>query len=425
MSGRDDLDWLYGRESTPDPKPDHTQVMSQAEQAELDRRARAAGHRPASGPASGQGTAQRPPQQRDVRPVPAPPPEGRSGRGGSGGGGSGAGPGGGPPGTTGRRRPRRRRTGRKVVAVLALLLAACLVYLVAVPLVAWNTVDKVANQPKGDRPADTPGQTYLLVGSDSREGLSAEEKKKLGTGSAEGQRTDTMMLLYVPPGGRPAMISIPRDSYVEVPGNGKNKINAAYAIGGPKLLTATVEQATGLRVDHYVEIGFGGFVDVIDAMDGIEMCVPKDIKDKNSHLNLKKGCQTFDGVTALGYVRMRYADPEGDLGRVKRQRQMVSAVAKKAATPMTVINPVRYWNLNKAVAGAVRLGESTSTADMPRLALAASRLSGDDALALTIPVGGNISSPAGAALSWDKERCEELFAAIKRGDTSGLDKFKK
>lgn len=314
---------------------------------------------------------------------------------------------------------------RNTLSVLVLLIAACLVYLVAVPLFAWNSVEKVDDQPDGDRPPNTPGQTYLLVGSDSRDGLSPEERKRLGTGSAEGQRTDTMMLLYVPPGGRPAMISIPRDSYVAVPGNGKNKINAAYAIGGPKLLTATVEHNTGLRVDHYVEIGFGGFVDVIDALDGIDMCVPKDIKDKNSHLDLKKGCQTFDGVTALGYVRMRYADPEGDLGRVKRQRQMVSAVAKKAATPMTVINPVRYWNLNKAIAGAVRLGETTSTGDMPRLGLAASKLSGDDALALTIPIGDNISTPAGAALSWDEEGCAEMFDAIKRGDTSGLDKFTK
>ena len=118
----------------------------------------------------------------------------------------------------------------------------------------------------------------------------------------------------------------------------------------------TVEQNTGLRVDAYVEIGFGGFVNIIDALGGIEMCLPKAIKDQDSHLDLPKGCQNLDGTNALGYVRMRKADPRGDLGRVERQREMLAAVAKKAASPATVINPVRYWNLCNAATQAVTLG---------------------------------------------------------------------
>ena len=105
------------------------------------------------------------------------------------------------------------------------------------------------------------------------------------------------MILSIPPGGEPALISVPRDSYVPIPGNGTNKINAAYAFGGPELLVQTVEQNTGLRIDAYTEIGFGGFVNVIDALGGIEMCVPKAIKDKDSHLDLPKGCQDLDGAT--------------------------------------------------------------------------------------------------------------------------------
>ena len=97
------------------------------------------------------------------------------------------------------------------------------------------------------------------------------------------------MILSIPPGGKPALISIPRDSYVPIPGNGKNKINAAYAFGGPELLVETVEQNTGLRIDAYTEIGFGGFVNVIDALGGIEMCLPKAIKDKDSHLEPEEG----------------------------------------------------------------------------------------------------------------------------------------
>lgn len=309
--------------------------------------------------------------------------------------------------------------------MLLVLVAAVVAYLVVVPFVAWSNVTGVDDQPPGDRPADTPGATYLLVGSDSREGLTDEERKRLGTGDSEGQRTDTMMLLYVPPDGSPALVSIPRDSYVDIPGHGKNKINAAYSFGGPELLTQTVEQATDLRVDHYVEIGFGGFVNIIDAIGGIEMCIPDDINDENSHLDLKKGCQTLDGPTALGYVRMRYADPEGDLGRVKRQREMVSAIAKKLARVETVLNPVRYWELNHAVAGALGLGEQTGMADMPRLALAMRDLGKPGALTLTVPISGNISTPAGASLAWDEEGASDLFGTIASGTTDGLEKYAK
>ena len=128
------------------------------------------------------------------------------------------------------------------------------------------------------------------------------------------------MIVYIPPAGKPALISIPRDSYLAIPNHGKNKVNAAYALGGPKLLEQTVEQNTGLRIDGYLEIGFGGFVNVVDAVGGVEMCLPTAIKDRDSHIDLPKGCQTLNGVKALGYVRMRKADPRGDLGRVERQR---------------------------------------------------------------------------------------------------------
>ena len=138
--------------------------------------------------------------------------------------------------------------------------------------------------PSGQRPADQPGKTFLLVGSDSRAGLSKAEQKRLGTGSTAGQRTDTIMLRLRPAGWKPALISVPRDSYVDIPKNGQNKINAAFAFGGAQLLVQTVEQNTGLRVDGYMEIGFGGFVNIIDALGGIRMCLPKAIKDGDSHI---------------------------------------------------------------------------------------------------------------------------------------------
>ena len=167
--------------------------------------------------------------------------------------------------------PRPRRPARPGAGAasgsgwLKYVLVLWLVFLVAVPLLAWSKIDKVDATPSGDRPSSQPGTTYLLVGSDSREGLTRKQQLAYGVGKAEGRRTDTIMLLHT--GSGPNMLmSIPRDSIVPVPGHGTTKINAAFAYGGPKLLVKTIEQNTGIRVDDYVEIGFAGFIGVVDAV---------------------------------------------------------------------------------------------------------------------------------------------------------------
>ncbi len=305
-----------------------------------------------------------------------------------------------------------------VLVVLALL------WFIGVPAYAWSKVQRLDADPGGERPGNQPGQTYLLVGSDSREGLTAEERKRLGTGSTAGRRTDTIMIVYVPVGGRPALISVPRDSYVPVPGKGRNKINAAYAFGGPELLVQTVESNTGLRVDSYVEIGFGGFVNIIDALGGIEMCPDRAIKDQDSHLDLPKGCQNMDGATALGYVRMRKADPRGDIGRMERQREMLSAVAKKAASPATVLNPVRYWTLCNAGTQAVTLDEDTSLFGFGRLALAMRSVSNGNGYTLSVPIANDdAQTSAGSAVLWDSDKAKAMFSDLARGDTADLQKY--
>ncbi|MDN5761066.1 MAG: LCP family protein [Microlunatus sp.] len=310
--------------------------------------------------------------------------------------------------------------------MLAAVLAAFLIWLIAVPVYAWTRIERVDDTPSGDRPGNQPGTTFLLVGSDSREGLTKAERKKLGTGRTEGQRTDTIMILSIPPGGEPALVSVPRDSYVPIPGNGTNKINAAYAFGGPELLVQTVEQNTGLRIDAYTEIGFGGFASVINALGGIEMCLPKAIKDKDSHIDLPKGCQTLDGTNALGYVRMRKADPLGDLGRVQRQRQMLAAVAKESVSPLTVINPVRYWNVSTATADAITIGQDTSFVEMVKMANAMRKVSGDHGITITVPVAdANAGTSVGSAVIWDEQGAADVFDAIARGDTSALEKYAK
>jgi LCP family protein required for cell wall assembly len=310
--------------------------------------------------------------------------------------------------------------------VLLVALLVFIVGLIAIPVYAWSQVKRVDDVPAGKRIADQPGRTFLLVGSDSRAGLSKAEQKKLGTGSTAGKRTDTIMIVHVPPGGKPALISLPRDSYVSIPDHGQNKINAAYSFGGPELLVETVEQNTGLRVDGYAEIGFGGFVSVVDAVGGVKMCLPSAINDRDSHLNLQKGCQTLNGVNALGYVRMRKADPRGDLGRVERQRAVLGAVAKKAATPATVLNPVRYWKLSTAGANAVRLGEDTTFVETASLANAMRKIAGGSGLTLTVPVANaDAFTPVGSAVLWDSAKAKAMFADVARGDTSKLSKYAK
>jgi len=217
------------------------------------------------------------------------------------------------------RPPRRRRPLRWALLVLVVVLA----YLLGVPLHAYSEVTRVNAAPAGDRPAPGKGSNYLLLGSDSREGLTAEQLDEMATEQVEGNRTDTIMVLHHSDSGPSSLVSIPRDSYVPIPGHGTQKINAAFAIGGPQLMAATVEQATGLRLDGYLEIGFGGFAGVVDALGGVNICVAQPMDDPMAGINLQPGCQVLSGPTALGYVRARHSDPRGDIGRAERQRQFL------------------------------------------------------------------------------------------------------
>lgn len=399
----DDLEWLYGREPRPSAPPEPTQVMRPAP---VDTGSPPPGRRHPGDtaeqprvvtppPSRSSPASYGPPQQAPV-PVLPPPPLGR----------------------------RRRHPVRRTFSVLAVVLLLFLAGLLAVPAYAWSQVQRVDDAPSGTRPPDQPGTTFLMVGSDSREGLTAAERRKLGTGNSAGQRTDTLMILYIPNSGKPALISVPRDSYVPIPKHGSNKINAAFAFGGPELLVQTVERNTGLRIDAYLEVGFGGFVNVIDAVGGIEMCLPQAIKDRDSHIDLPKGCQTLNGTNALGYVRMRSADPRGDLGRVERQRAMLAAVAEKGLSAGSVLNPVRYWRLSTATARSLKLGQDTSFFNMVSLALAMRKVSGDQGLTLTVPVSNpSASTPAGSAVLWNDDKAEDMFGDIARGDTSKLSKY--
>ncbi len=305
--------------------------------------------------------------------------------------------------------------------MILLLFVAWIVFLVAVPIWAWSKIDKVDAEPAGARPADAPGTTYLLVGSDSRAGLSKQQEQQLGTGDAGGQRTDTIMLLQITSGGGPnVLLSIPRDSYVDIPGHGMNKVNAAYALGGPELLVQTIEHATDLRIDNYVEIGFTGFVNIVDAVGGVQICPKTAMKDPQANLDIPAGCQDADGATALGYVRSRHSDALGDIGRGLRQRQVVSAVADKANSVATVLEPWRYFNLSSSAADSLRIGNNVGPIALAKFAWAISHI--NDGLTCVVPYSSlGESTSVGSVVVWDAQAADALFKHLAADDTSKVD----
>lgn len=310
---------------------------------------------------------------------------------------------------------RRRRARRRVSAVLSVLLVVAL--LVGAGVVAgavWfdtklHREQVLADYP--DRPATGRGTNWLIVGSDSRQGLSAEQQQDLATGGDIGNgRTDTILLVHVPgigSGAQTSMVSIPRDSYVPIPGHGKDKINAAFVMGGARLLVHTVEQATGLRLDHYAEIGFGGFAGLVDALGGVTVCPTTSFDDPLAGIDLPAGCHTLNGRTALGYVRSRDT-PRADLDRMVNQRQFVAALLHRAATPAVWLNPWRWYSVPRAAADALTVDRGDHTWDLARLGWA---LHGSTAT-MTVPIGQFTSGDAGSVVVWNHDAAARLFQSL-------------
>ncbi len=321
-----------------------------------------------------------------------------------------------PTGTTyGRRRPSSRVRRRRAGVLLAVVVAAALVaYPVALGLTALGALQRV-DALGASAVEDTPGDTYLLVGSDSREGTT------IG-GDAPGARTDSILLLHVPDGGGPSvLVSIPRDSYVEVPGYYETKINAAFSLGGAPLLVDTVELATGLHVDDYVETGFTGFADIVDAVGGVEMCPETAIEDPKARLDIAAGCQVMDGDTALGYARTRYEDPRGDLGRGDRQRQLMAAIAAEGTSPGLLLNPFRAFPTAAAGGSALTVDESTGLGDLVTFARGMRAASSADGVSMTVPVAATDRvTNSGQVVDWDEEQADALWSALRADDTEAV-----
>lgn len=293
-----------------------------------------------------------------------------------------------------------------------MLIIAFVLYVVSLIAVFSLAVTRVAALP-ADSVATSSGMNVLIVGSDSRAGLTEDQQNELTTGSVEGNRTDTIMLMHIPLLGAPTLVSIPRDSWVPIPGYGNDKINAAYALGGPELLITTVEQATGLRITDYVEVGFAGVAATTDALGGVTLCPSQDYNDEFSGLNVSAGCQTMDGPTALAYVRMRYQDPRGDLGRIERQQEYIAAVAKKGMSPLTWLLPWRAYPTAHAAGSALTVARGTNIVDLGRIGLAMGMISLGWGTSTTVPTQPDSFDVDGqSALKWDSPQASALFESL-------------
>ncbi len=237
--------------------------------------------------------------------------------------------------------PPRRRTFRRVV--ITLLVLANLIVFGGLGL-AWYVGDRMDRVPVDGLTAGAGPVNYLIVGSDSRENLPDDLEGSFG--DFGGARADVIMIAHAA-GGELQLLSLPRDLKVEIPGSGINKINAAYAFGGPALLVETVTAATGLPIAHYLEVDFAGFAEIVDALGGIELDFPYAARDKKSGLSVEAGTTRVNGATALAYARSRsYQERRDgdwvsvdadDIGRTHRQQEVIGAILDKARSVRGVI----------------------------------------------------------------------------------------
>jgi LCP family protein required for cell wall assembly len=331
----------------------------------------------------------------------------------------------GPPGAGGPPRvpgSRARKVKATVVTLVVVLVAVCVGSYFWADSKLRREVD-LSQVP--DRPAAGEGTNYLIVGSDSREGMTAAEKKDLHTGSADGKRTDSMMILHVGSNGN-TLLSLPRDSYVTIPAftgeeSGKkypattHKLNTAYAWGGAKLLAQTVEFNTGLHMDHYAEVGFDGFVNLVNSLGGVDICLRKPIEDKASGADLKAGCQTLNGAQSLAFVRQRHQEADQDLGRMRNQQKFLSTLAKQAASPSTVLNPFKLYPVIGSGLDTLIVDKDMGLWNLGSMFFAMKGVTGGEGRSMTVPIAtSSYQTPSdGVAVKWDMAKAKKLFDELK------------
>ncbi|MFF0479448.1 LCP family protein [Streptomyces sp. NPDC004284] len=278
-----------------------------------------------------------------------------------------------------------------------------------------------------NRPQAGHGMNVLVVGTDGRDRITPEEKKKYRLGGAPCHCTDTVMLVHISEDReRASVVSLPRDSYAEMPehtdlNSGVKhrahpvKLNAAYAEGGPGLTVRTVESMTGVKIDHYLEVDFTSFMRTVDAVGGVQICTTRPLKDAYTGLDLSPGTHELDGGQALQYVRSRHIDGAADLGRMQRQQRFLAALIDRVTNGGVLLNPVRFREVATTMLGSVRADEEFGTDQLLALAKAMHGFTPASSEFVSVPIG-DMSFPVkgiGSTVKWDAAKAQKLFQALR------------
>ncbi len=276
---------------------------------------------------------------------------------------------------------------------------------------------------ESDRPARAPGraQNWLLVGSDRRAGQATtgpNANQPLWRYGA--QRADTIMLVHLPADrSRAYLVSFPRDCWVPIQGHGNAKLNAALSFGGPPLLIATIEQLTGVRVDHFAILDFEGFSSMTDALGGVEVRVARTVWDPAQRVVWQAGTHHLDGARALDFVRQRHNLPGGDLGRIKRQQAFLKALAGRVVDRGTLANPLKLNAFLEASTKAVSVDDSLTISRLRSLALQFRSVRASDVVFLTAPVAGTGTEGRQSVVYLDRAEGQPLYRALRADAVAG------
>ena len=292
---------------------------------------------------------------------------------------------------------RQRRRRRRLLIAFTAFTAFCTFFVGLGYVYVQRKLDQIERLKLPALGADGgPVMNVLLVGSDSRAKLEGSVAAGFGKDQVEGQRSDTVMILHIDPRAqKAAIVSVPRDLYVPIAGtNFSDRVNVAFALGGPDQLIATVQQAFGVTIHHYVEVDFVGFKDIVDTVGGVEMYIPYQVRDSDIGLELPAGCKVLDGQQGLSWVRSRsmeflingtwQADGRGDLGRIERQQDFIRRMMKKAVGS-GISNPLQLNRLIGVGVKDVTFDSGLSTKDITALGRRFSSLDPDRVELSTFP----------------------------------------
>ncbi|WP_435843014.1 LCP family protein [Streptomyces lavendulae] len=327
------------------------------------------------------------------------------------------------------RRDDRPRWGVRIAAVLSLVVLGSGAVGHAVMTGLDTGIERVDPfKDMKNRPQAGHGVNFLLVGTDGREKITPEEKREYRLGGAPCHCTDTVMLVHLSADReRASVISLPRDSYAEVPAHqdlvtGKAhkahpvKLNAAYAEGGPNLTVRTVENMTRVKIDHYLEVDFTSFMKTVDAMGGVEICTAKAMHDTYTGLDLLPGTHRLTGGQALQYVRSRHVDGASDLGRMQRQQRFIAALIKQATGGGVLLNPVKFKEVSSTLLGSVRADRGFGSEQMLALGQAMRGFTPSSSEFASVPVGDPSFQVKGigSTVKWDEPKAAKLFEALRQ-----------